>query len=47
MWELSNDGTLKNNYSGLCASMKKVKGDVYIADYTSLTNMLVIFSDTN
>ncbi|KAI8528119.1 hypothetical protein RHMOL_Rhmol12G0126500 [Rhododendron molle] len=25
MWELSNDGTLKNNYSGLCASMKKVK----------------------
>ncbi|KAI3929892.1 hypothetical protein MKW98_004046 [Papaver atlanticum] len=27
MWELSNNGPLVNSYSGLCATLKKVKGD--------------------
>ncbi|KAB1213152.1 hypothetical protein CJ030_MR5G015860 [Morella rubra] len=32
MWELKNNGTLVNSYSGLCAAaMKSVEGEIYVA----------------
>ncbi|KAL5994978.1 hypothetical protein ACLOJK_025035 [Asimina triloba] len=31
LWELNHDGTLANSYSGLCASMETVKGEIYVA----------------
>ncbi|RDX91533.1 aglB, partial [Mucuna pruriens] len=47
IWELNSNGTLVNSYSGLCATVEYVEGEIYLAFFNLSEQKTVIYAKTS